>query len=235
MIAIVIPILGRAERAQLLMSSIRSSTLVPHRILLVLSPGDPTNSDWKHTGADWIEAPWKPGPGDFAKKTNLGYRETSEDFIFLGASDLEFTPGWDVAALKVAEETGAGVIGTQDSCNPAVKKGKHSTHSLVSREYIRDLGGTIDNTGEIYCELYDHQCVDNELIELAQARNTWTFAHGSVVIHHHPLYDKTSKMDPTYTKALAKGKDDRILFMRRRRLWQRELRTRQREAIRARR
>lgn len=235
MIAIVIPILGRVERAQLLLSSIRTSTTVPHRVLLVLSPNDPTNPDWQHTGADWIIAPWEPGPGDFAKKTNLGFRETEEDYVFLGASDLEFTPGWDVEVLKVAQETGVGVIGTQDSMNPVVKKGKHSTHPLVTREYARDLGGTIDETGEIYCELYDHQCVDNELIEVAQARKEWAFASNSVVIHHHPMYDRTSKMDKTYEKALAKGKDDRILFMHRRREWALDLRNRQKEAIRARR
>ena len=235
MIAIVIPILGRAERAQLLLSSLRTSTTIPHRVLLVLSPNDPTNPDWKHTGADFIEVPWEPGPGDFAKKTNFGYRETTEDFVFLGASDLEFTPGWDVAALKVAEESGAGIIGTQDNCNPVVKKGEHSTHSLVRRSYIEEFGGTPDGAGEIYCELYDHQCVDNELIELAQARKQWAFARDSVVIHHHPYYDRTSKMDATYKKALAKGKDDRVLFMKRRRLWQKEARQAQREAIRARR
>jgi len=233
-IAIVIPILGRPERAQLLMSSIRVSTTVPYRVLLVLSPDDPTNTDWQRAGADWLIAPWEAGPGDFAKKMNLGYRETSEDFIFLGASDLEFTSGWDVEAIKVADATGAGIIGTQDGMNPVVKKGQHATHPLVSREYIRDMGGTPDGTGDIYCELYDHQCVDNELIELGQARGVWAFAHNSVVIHHHPMYDRTSKMDATYAKALARGKEDRVLFMRRRKLWQKEAHQRQREAIRAR-
>lgn len=234
MIAIVVPILGRAERAQLLLSSIRASTSVPHRILLLLSPGDPSNLDWQHTDADWMIVPWEAGPGDFAKKMNFGFRETSEEFLFLGASDLEFTPGWDTAALRVAEQTGAGVIGTQDSANPVVKKGQHATHPLVRRSYAAEIGGTIDDTGEIYCELYDHQCVDNELVELAQARKQWAFAKDSVVIHHHPMYDRRSHMDSTYEKALAKGKSDRVLFMRRRRLWQGELRKRQREAIRAR-
>jgi hypothetical protein len=233
-IAIIVPILGRSERAQLFLSSIRVSTTVPYRVLLVLSPGDLTNPDWKRTGADYLTVPWEAGPGDFAKKMNLGFQETDEEFVFLGASDLEFTPGWDVAALKVAEETGAGIIGTQDNCNPMVKKGRHSTHPLVRRTYAAEIGGTIDNTGEIYCELYDHQCVDNELIELAQARGQWAFAKDSVVIHHHPMYDKTSVMDATYEKALAKGRSDRALFMRRRRLWMADLRQRHREAIRAR-
>lgn len=234
-IAIIVPILGRAERAQLLLSSIRTSTTVPHRILLVLSPNDPTNPDWKHTGADFIETPWEPGRGDFARKINLGFRETTEPYVFLGATDLEFTPGWDEAALRVAEATGVGIIGTNDTFNPVVKKGKHATHPLVSRTYIDEMGGTLDGSGEIYCELYDHQCVDNELIEVAQVRDQWAFARDAVVIHHHPMYDNSSAMDATYEKALKKGRDDRVLFMRRRRLWAKQARERQRQAIRARR
>jgi hypothetical protein len=228
LIAIVIPILGRASRAQLLLSSIRVSTTVPHRVLLLLSPDDPTNPDWQRTGADWLIVPWEAGPGDFAKKTNLGFRETDEEFVFLGASDLEFTPGWDIAALRVAEQTGVGVIGTQDGANPVVKKGHHSTHPLVRRAYIDEYGGTVDGSGEVYCQLYDHQAVDNELIETAQARGQWAFAESSVVLHHHPMYIRTARMDATYEKALAKGKEDRVLFMRRRRLWQRENRRQQR-------
>ena len=175
---------------------------------------------------------WEPGPADFAKKTNRGFAETTESFIFCGATDLTFKPGWDFAALDIAEATGAGVIGTWDGANPVVMKGQHSTHSLVRRSYAEDPGGTVDGTGAIYCELYDHQAVDNELCETAQARGMWTFADHSRVIHHHPFYDRSSQMDSTYEKALKHGKEDRVLFMQRRRLWQRELRARQRTAIR---
>lgn len=177
---------------------------------------------------------FETGPGNFAKKTNRGLAETDEEFVFCGATDLTFTPGWDVAALEVAEATGAGVIGTNDGANPVVIKGKHSTHSLIRRAYAEDPGCTIDGTGAIYCEKYDHQAVDNELCEVAQVRSQWAFAASSLVQHHHPFYDRRTKMDATYEKALAKGREDRALFMRRRRLWQAEAR-RQAIASRARR
>jgi hypothetical protein len=234
-IAILIPVLGRPERAAPLVRSIRMSTDVPYQIVFLCSPNDhDAISAYSREVGGVIVVGWEPGPGDFARKTNLGFAETTEPFVFCGATDLTFQPGWDVAALKVADETSAGVIGTWDGANPAVMHGKHSTHPLVRRSYAENLGCTIDGTGAIYSEAYDHQCVDNELIETAQSRGEWAFAAESRVLHHHPFYDRTMRIDATYKKALAHGKEDKILFMRRRRLWQHELRARQRLARRSR-
>jgi hypothetical protein len=220
-IAILVPVLGRPQRAQPLVDSIRASTTLPYTLLFLCSRTDDALEAYAALSETHV-CPFDPGPGDFARKMNLGFRLTGGDFCFLGATDLTFTAGWDVEALRVAEETGAGVIGTQDRANPVVKKGRHSTHPLVRRAYIERCGGTVDGSGQIYCELYDHQCVDNELIETAQHRGEWAFAPNSVVIHHHPFYDRQAKMDATYEKALAKGKEDIRLFQRRRRLWVRE-------------
>lgn len=228
MIAIVIPVLGRPERAAPLIASIHSSTKIPYRVFFVLSPGDEAAQAYEQAFGFRKTVTWEPGPGDFARKMNFGFRLTDEPFVFCGATDLTFTPGWDVEALRVAEASGAGVIGTQDGANPAVKKGKHSTHPLVRRSYIENQGGTVDGSGEIYCELYDHQCVDNELIETAQSRGQWAFAPGSLVRHHHPFYDRSSKRDWVYDKALAKGHEDIALFHSRRGLWRREAQLRRR-------
>lgn len=223
-IAIIVPVLGRSERAPSLIASIRTSTTVPYRVLFICSPTDRDGIGAYGRAGDLVVVEWEPGPADFARKTNRGLAETDEDFVFCGATDLTFTPRWDVEALRVAEETGAGVIGTNDGANPAVKAGKHSTHSLIRRSYAEDPGCTIDGTGAIYSETYDHQAVDNECCEVAQARGEWAFAADSLVLHHHPFYDRQTKMDATYEKALAKGREDRALFMRRRRLWQAEAR-----------
>jgi len=234
-IAILVPVLARPLSAAPLVASIRQSTTVQHSITFLCSPEDQKEIDaCKETGARVEICPFPTGSGNFAKKTNHGFRVTSEPFIFCGADDLTFTPGWDFAALDVAEATGAGVIGTWDGANPVVMKGQHSTHSLVRRSYAEDPGCTVDGTGAIYCELYDHQLVDNEMCETAQSRGAWAFADRSRVLHHHPLYDRRTAMDPTYEKALKNSKGDRILFMRRRRLWQRELREQHRAAIRRR-
>lgn len=222
-IAVLIPVLDRPERAYKVVQSIRDSSSERHRVLFLCSPGDKTEIyACQHTDADVHVVDWLPGPGDFARKTNLGYALTDEPFVFCGADDLTFGPNWDIEALQVAEETGAGVIGTWDGANPATMAGKHATHSLVRRSYVEEWGGTIDGTGSIYCELYDHQCVDNELVEIANLRAKWAFAHKSKVIHHHPIYDRTVTMDATYHKALAHGREDIALFMQRRRIWRKD-------------
>lgn len=222
-IAILIPVLDRPERAYKVVESIRSSSCERHRVLFLCSPRDKTEIyACRHTDADVHVVDWEPGPGDFARKTNLGYAMTDEPFVFCGADDLTFEPGWDIETLTVAAQTGAGVIGTWDGANPKTMSGQHATHSLVRRAYIEDWGGTIDGTGAIYSELYDHQCVDNELVEIAELRSQWAFAREARVLHHHPIYDRTVAMDDTYRKALAHGRDDIALFMQRRRLWRKD-------------
>ena len=229
MIDIIIPVLGRPQNAQPLVDSIRANTTCSYAITFVCSLGDEEQEE-ACRATDLDDAPvftfvetWRPGPADAAMKWNWGYSETAGElypYVFLAADDLEFTPGWDVEALKVADRTGAGVIGTQDTMNPMVKHGRHSTHSLVRRSYIDTFGGTFDETpGVVYCELYDHQCVDNELVQVARDRGEWAFANNSVVIHHHPIYDKQTKMDSTYEKALAEGSADMRLFKERLKEW----------------
>ena len=226
MIDVVVPVLGRPQNAQPLVESIRASTTVPYTITFVCSPHDLAEqnacAETALSGDDDIEviiAQWESGPGDFAKKTNYGFALTHGEWVMLGADDLTFTDGWDKAALAVGEK-GFGVVGTNDCRNPLVIRGRHATHSLVSRRYISEVGGTFsDGAGVVYSEAYSHQAVDNELVAAARGRNEWAFAHDSVVIHNHPIYDKTVAMDDTYRRALADGGADKRLYVQRLKEW----------------
>jgi hypothetical protein len=157
MIDILVPVLDRPQNAQRLVDSIQAATVVPHRVLFLCTPFDDAEIAAIHaTGADLNIVRWEAGPGDWAKKINAGYRLTDRPYMLLGADDLRFHSGWDTEVLRVAEGTGAGVIGTNDLGNATVMRGLHSTHPLVRRSYV-DEYGTIDEPDKVLHEGYRHQ------------------------------------------------------------------------------
>jgi len=218
---IIVPVLSRPGNAQPLIDSIRANTTVEHTITFMVSPDD-TNQlkACEATDADIYIVEWQPGPADASKKWNLGYRITSNPYVFTAADDLEFEFGWDTEILRVAENTGAGMVGSNDDANPLVKRGRHSTHSLFSRAYIDTVGGTFfDGPGIVYCEKYQHQWIDTEAVKAAMDRRQWAFAMMSVVRHHHPFYYRATPMDDTYRKALGDASEDQRLYKQRLLQW----------------
>jgi hypothetical protein len=223
-VAVIVPVLDRPTRVEPLLQSLAAAQGEhPYSVLFVVSQNDPEETAAVHLGcfryafADWMKAGWPPGAGDWARKIHAGVEATTEPWIFTGADDLEFQPGWADEALHVA--TGARFVGTCDCANPRVKRGQHSTHSLVARSYITELG-TIDEPGKLLHEGYDHSFSDDEAVETAKARGEWAFAADSCVCHSHPFFG-TAPMDATYSKAHRASVADARLFAQRRRLWAR--------------
>lgn len=215
---VVIPMLGRPEQVEPLIQSLypmdEGILLTP---VFVVSPGDcEVRREVDQSGENYIVMASGPEPGDFARKVNVAFGATEGEWVFLGASDLRFHPGWATAAVWLGDEYQAGVVGTNDMGNPTVIRGDHSTHSLVRRSYVDEWGGGWDGPGVVYHEGYFHQYVDTELVTVAQARGRWVFAHDSKVEHLHPFWGK-GKMDPTYQRALlpAEGRLDARLFRQR--------------------
>jgi hypothetical protein len=155
-------------------------------------------------------------PGDYAKKINIGVATTTEEWIFLAADDLKFWPGWADEAIRVARESNAQVIGTNDLGNAQVKRGIHSTHTLVHRSYVER--GTVDDPSRLLHEGYHHNWVDAEFIETAKVRGQFVHASRSIVEHLHPHWRK-SEIDETYKLGLSRYEQDRQLFRQRERLW----------------
>ncbi len=220
MIDILVPVLGRPQNAQPLVDSIRATTSVEHEIHFLCSHGDEQQIaasfviDYSTVHIMLFPA----GRHDYPRKINAGYRETIAPWLLLAADDLDFQPGWDTEALRVAEETGAGVIGTNDCANPSVKKGLFSTHPLVRRTYIDEQGGSLDGPGVLLHEGYDHNMTDVELCELAQARQQWAFAADARICHRHPGFG-TAPQDATYLKGRRFLARDRQTFKARQQQW----------------
>jgi hypothetical protein len=170
------------------------------------------------TDAATVVVPFPLESGDYARKINYGVLCTHAPWVFQASDDLFFHPGWDDEALSVAVgHTGAYVVGTNDMGNPLVRSGRHSTHSLIWREYIEEQG-TIDEPGKALHEGYWHCWVDNELIETAKSRRAYFAARRSRVEHLHHIWHKGTD-DATYRRGQQRYKADHDLFMSRRSLW----------------
>ena len=226
-ILIVVPVLGRPDRAAPLVASVQAATQCEWRLVFVATHGDRAEVDAcvaVARGTSRVQVhmcDWPAGPGDYARKINWAYSQAAEPYVLCAADDLRFHPGWDAAVLELADRLDVGVVGTNDLGNNLTVMGRHSTHPLVARCYIEVLGGYVGGQGRVYFEGYDHQWADNELVQTAIARGCYAHAPGAVVEHLHPLWGKAQR-DATYAKALARGDDDRRLFESRRGLWELE-------------
>src|SRR5690606_39212978 len=145
-------------------------------------------------GADFTTVP--PGTS-YAAKINAGYAATDETIYFQAADDLVFHDGWYEAALRLLWHP-CHVVGTNDLGNPAVKRGKHSTHSLFTREYIETRGGTMDmGPGVVMYPGYAHEYCDNEFVAVAKRRGAFKFAYDSVSSICTPTGARVKRMRPT--------------------------------------
>lgn len=215
-LVIIVPVLRRPHRAARVAESVDATT-PGCRLLFVGSPGDVEEHEaCRATGADLLVIDEPVGPGDYARKINAGYRVTSEPVMLIAADDLLFHPEWFDRAMARMVGT-VGVVGTNDLGNPRVLAGEHTTHPLVSRDYI-DGHGTIDETGKVYCERYPHEFSDDEFVGTAKHRGVWAFAVDSIVEHLHPNWGKAPS-DPLYDAQAQRIRHGRQVFNRRRHLW----------------
>lgn len=217
-IAVLVPVLGRPDRVEPLIDSLYGSEgRFKFRMVFIASPEDEEEIDALETsGEDFIVMPDLRGPGDYARKMNTAVEWTDEPWVFLGADDLCFCKGWADKAVGAHKQTGKRVIGTNDLGNPHVKKGAHSTHTLVHRSYV-ELG-TIDDPSRLLHEGYNHNWVDAEFIATAKRRNEFHPESSAWVEHLHPHWRK-GRMDDTYQLGLKAFESDRALYRRRSRLW----------------
>ena len=197
-----------------MLRSLEHATSERYEVYFICSPDDDMYQVCLETGRPTWVVDWDPGRADFAKKINWGFDRTENEWVFQGADDIRFSPGWDTEALAVAKQRNALVVGTNDLHNPLVKAKAHATHILFARSYIEQYGGTYDGSGAVFSETYDHQFVDNEFIELARARKVWAFAENSIVEHLHPVWG-LGAWDPVYEKAFRETTQDQRLYAQR--------------------
>jgi glycosyltransferase involved in cell wall biosynthesis len=221
-VSIFVPVLNRPHNAARQVHDIMEATTTDFEIMFISTVNDVDQIDVCKALArsysfvrHFSITPQKTG--DYAKKINRAFLESDAPWIFTGADDLHFHPGWYEAAITAYAATGKSVVGTNDLGNKRVINGEHSTHSLVRRWYV-DTYGTIDEDGKVLHEGYPHEFVDDEFIETARARDEFVHAHRSVVEHMHPLWGKapTDHLYDAQSRRMAQG---RRIYHQRRRKW----------------
>lgn len=214
-VAILVPMLGRPHRVVPLLESIEASTS-DYRVLFLCTSGDTAVIEAIETaGSDHLEVGYRRR-GDYARKINHGFTNSTEPLLFLGADDLRFHANWFERAFDKMTRR-VGVVGTNDLGNARVLRGEHATHSLVSRSYVDEFG-TIDEPGKILHEGYWHEYCDDELVGTAKKRKAWAFASDSLVEHLHPQFHK-APWDASYEAQAERMRYSRRVFERRRALW----------------
>tara|TARA_R110000868_G_scaffold82598_1_gene233168 strand:- start:4082 stop:5407 length:1326 start_codon:yes stop_codon:yes gene_type:complete len=218
-VAVLVPAMKRPENVTRLVDSFNASNDGSAHLYYICDGDDEAQiAAVKDAGATVIIS---DRGTSFASKINDGYFKTTESFLFICGDDVEFTPGWLEAARKLSDRY--DVIGTNDSepgrvRNTRVAAGSHSDHFFMRRQYIDDVGGSLEGPELAVPEAYYHFYVDVEVIQLAKARGVFAPCLDSVVIHHHPGYDGREDLreaDPVYMKAQEFSHMDRTAFTRR--------------------
>jgi len=204
-IAILIPTMGRFNKLKPLVKNIEETTTVPHHIYFATDETKAINL-LKKTKATVFET--DKDTVSYAKRINMMFKKTKEDFIFTASNDIVFEKGWDIELLKKASIPGAGVIASNDLLNP------NGTNFLVSRYYIDSIGGTFDNKPGVVFHEYIHNFCDTELITKAKVLSAYQLAPLSVVEHNHPLAKKAED-DWVYKKGKESFGEDHDTFLER--------------------
>lgn len=218
MIDVIIPTCGRPHRVAEVFANITSASTYECYVMFVCEAND----------SDSIEAVRSIGLMPIINKrtrnyqgaVNTAYLESGQPWVFCGADDLKFRVDWDLECMDaMGASSGGRVIGTNDLYNAYVLKGWHSTHSLVHRSYLDELGGVVDEgPGSFLAECYDHNFCDTEFIATAKMRGEFRPCLSAVVEHLHPAAGK-AEFDATYERSMAEFDRDGRMFDMRKSLW----------------
>jgi hypothetical protein len=201
-LVILVPVLGRPHRVRLALDGFVRTTPDARVCFIPDADDGPEIEAIEAAGGEILFAL----TANYAHKINSGVSCTTEPLIFLAADDLTPSEGWLENALAHMQD-GIEVVGVNDMMSRWRRD--HATHFLMTRSYAR-LPVITGERGPL-CELYDHSCVDDELIATAKHRNTYAYAADAHVVHQHPDND-TAPMDDTYRKGRSRIRDDRRLW-----------------------
>lgn len=206
-ITVLVPVLNRPKNVKSFIESFLNKTPENRADLLFI-----TNADCQDeiNEINNFSGPINIGiaPDDtisWAKRINWGINHSkqthhfseSAPWLLCCADDVLFHDNW----FELAESAAVGfdgILGTNDLGHPATIGGWHSTHPLVSRNYVETMG-TMDEPGKLCHEGYIHNYVDLEFIHTAMKRGKWKHEPKCIIEHIHPSWNKAI-WDDVYQK-----------------------------------
>lgn len=217
-IAVIVPVIERPWAAEPFMESWRATTEGKSTVYPV--PHDaPTYAAWDEAMArnGYARPPiiGPEGSTTFAKKVSFAYRVTYEPYLLLVGDDVQFHPGWESAALRVAQDY--PVVSTNDGHRDDLHL--LAIHPMFSRKYLDEQGATVDGPGTLAHEGYYHAYVDQEWSFVARRRGVLGYAPDCLIEHLHPLWGKGEE-DHIYELGNAHNDEDRELCVKRLEAWE---------------
>lgn len=222
-VAVIVPVLWRPHSAAPFVESLVETTELGQTCVYPIADADDvfTIEAWTRAGTDvllknFMDRP--PGhpfgsdrPGTYAEKANYGYEHSTEPWLFIVGDDVRFHPEWLVTALEVAGDR-YHVVGINDGVRGDLDA--HAVHMLIRRSYVDEVGASWDGPGVLAHVGYAHWYVDNELVVAAKDRDVYVAAHGALVEHMHPAWQKGPN-DKVYALGNARVSEDHAIFMSR--------------------
>jgi GT2 family glycosyltransferase len=193
MISILLATMGRPDRAEACVQSIRETTL-GHDVEIVAAVDGP-GADALRLSELGCVVDHSTEPRGSSRAWNAALRVSTGDPVVLAADDLEFQPGWLEAALTCLQgfPDGWGLVGFNDGhWGPEL-----STHYLMSRRLIVEVFG-----GVVAWEHYHHSFNDREANARAQAAGRYAWCEDARVYHRHWLFGDRPQ-DGTDTRELG--------------------------------
>lgn len=144
-------------------------------------------------------------------KYNWLFQNCEDDFIYGACDDVYYQFGWLDA---VTEDPINGIASISDGLRHGI-----GTTAIVSKQYLEDFGGTMDNTGYILHSGYIHNYAETEAFGVAKHRGMFRYCKRAKSLHKHHTNGLAS-YDDTYEKSDAAWEHDGKLFDSRRYMWE---------------
>lgn len=219
-VTIIIPSKGRPAQlhrnATELLMQLPPKNVELHVILAVIWSDTTTVNVARNLSATWADTDTPVGiiyrepDTNVVEALNQAYQSTrgAADWYVLGSDDQRYRSGWLAAALQVANDTGAQVVGLNDMHTNIYN---YAPHYMMHADFIENTLGGVMVPPE-----YKTWWFDREICERAQRLGLYAPAWNAIAEHCHPDWG-TAVIDDTYAQAMPDREADRQLYEERRR------------------